>query len=210
MRFVLFPMLHLGTPSFYEDVTRRLRDCDLVVAEGIRGRSVTASALVLTYELFGRVRRDGLVVQRIDYRSLRVPVVGPDMSASEFREGWRRVPLTLRLGVWTLVPLYAMGMLFFGSREVVARNAEVDDLPTREEAEVSGDEHVAPFWRLLVDDRDAHLLSALDRIHEERCGEAIQVGVVYGASHMPAVVHHLSRRFGYWAHDADWMIVFER
>jgi len=36
------------------------------------------------------------------------------------------------------------------------------------------------------------------------------IGVVYGASHMPAVVHHLSRRFGYWAHDADWMIVFER
>lgn len=160
MRFVLFPMLHLGAPSFYEDVTRRLRACDLVVAEGIHGRSLTASALVLTYELFGRVRRDGLVVQRIDYRALGVPAVSPDMSASEFGKGWRRLPLTLRLAVWTLVPLYALGMLFFGSREVVARNAEVDDLPTREEAEVAGDEHVAPFWRLLVDDRDAHRLAS--------------------------------------------------
>jgi hypothetical protein len=53
-------------------------------------------------------------------------------------------------------------------------------------------------------------VAALDRIHEERCEEAIQVAIVYGAGHMPAVVHHLSRRFGYRASDADWMIAFER
>jgi hypothetical protein len=63
MRFVLFPMLHLGTPSFYAEVTRRLRACDLVVAEGIRGRSIQASALTLTYRLSGGARRGGLVVQ---------------------------------------------------------------------------------------------------------------------------------------------------
>jgi hypothetical protein len=62
---------------------------------------------------------------------------------------------------------------------------------------------------LVHDDRDAHLLAALARIHEARCDEAIEVAIVYGAKHMPAVVVYLSRRFGYWAGDAEWMTVFE-
>jgi hypothetical protein len=210
MRFVLFPMLHVGAPSFYEEVTRRLQACDLVVTEGIRGRSLTSSALTLTYRLFGNTNRDGLVVQHIDYSSLGVPVVGPDMSASEFREGWRHMPLMLRLLVWTVVPVYALGMLFFGSREVLARHAELDDLPSREHVEMTGDQHIAPFDQLLVDGRDVHLLAALERIHEERCNEAIQVAIVYGAGHMPTVVRYLGQRFGYWASDAEWMTIFER
>lgn len=210
MRFVLFPMLHQGAPSFYEEVTRRLRACDLVVAEGIRGRSPSSSALTLTYRLSGNARRGGLVVQDVDYGSLGVPVIGPDMSASEFGAGWRRIPPMLRLWVWALVPVYALGMLFFGSRALLARHAEVDDLPSREDVEMAANERIAPFIRLLVDDRDVRLLAALDRIHEERCNEAIQVAIVYGARHMPAVVRHLRRQFGYWARDAEWMTIFER
>lgn len=210
MRFVLFPMLHLGAPSFYNELTRRLHDCDLVVAEGIRGRSPPASALTLTYRLFGNANRDGLVVQDIDYDSLGVSVIRPDMRASEFNASWRRVPPLHRLGVWALLPVYALWMRFFGSREVVARHAEVDDLPSREDVEIADNEIAAPINKLVMDDRDALLLKALERIHEERCAETIQVAIVYSAKHMPAVVHHLSRQFGYWARDADWMIVFER
>lgn len=210
MRFVLFPMLHQGAPSFYEEVTRRLRACDLVVAEGIRGRSPSSSVLTLTYRLSGNAPRGGLVVQDIDYRSLGVPVIGPDMSASEFGAGWRRMPPMLRLSVWALVPVHALGMLLFGSRALLARHTEVDDLPSREDVEMAANERIAPFIRLLVDARDVRLLAALDRIHEERCNEAIQVAIVYGARHMPAVVRHLRRRFGYWARDAEWMTIFER
>jgi hypothetical protein len=47
MRFVLFPMIHLGTPGFYRAVTSRLGNCFLVVAEGIRGTSATGSVLTL-------------------------------------------------------------------------------------------------------------------------------------------------------------------
>ncbi len=51
---------------------------------------------------------------------------------------------------------------------------------------------------------------ALERVHEERCNEAIHVAIVYGAGHMPAVVRYLGQRFGYWASDAEWMTIFER
>jgi hypothetical protein len=210
MRFVLFPMLHVAAPGFYEEVTRRLRGCDLVLAEGIRGESLTSSALTLTYRLFGSANRDGLVEQRIDYGSLGVPVVAPDMSASEFEAGWRTIPLRLRLLAWALMPIYAIGTLFFGSRELLARHAEVDDLPSRADVEMASDEHVAPFRQAVLADRDTHLQLALERIHDEHCNEAIQVAIVYGAAHMPAVAHYLRQRFGYWACDAEWMTVFER
>jgi hypothetical protein len=44
LRFVLLPMLHLGSPAFYREVTERLGRCQVVVAEGIRGRSLIARA----------------------------------------------------------------------------------------------------------------------------------------------------------------------
>jgi hypothetical protein len=59
--FVLFPMLHLGSPGFYRAVRRRLERCDVVVVEGAGGRA--ASLITLAYRIGGRVRRDGLVNQ---------------------------------------------------------------------------------------------------------------------------------------------------
>jgi len=181
MRLVLFPMMHVGAPSFYEDVTRRLRDCDLVVAEGVSGR--LSWALTLTYRLFGDHNRDGLVVQHIDYKSLGVPVVAPDMSPAEIEAGWRHLSFGLRLSVFALVPVYALHMLLFGSREMLARHARIDDLPSPEDVTRAGDERIGPVVELIGDDRDARLLAALDRIHDERCHEPIQVAIVYGAVH---------------------------
>lgn len=37
----------------------------------------------------------------------------------------------------------------------------------------------------------------------------LEVGVVYGAAHVRAVVHYLLDRYSYFAVDAKWMTVFE-
>src|SRR5262245_56591605 len=34
-RFVLFPMLHLGSPEYFHEVHERLRACDVLVVEGV-------------------------------------------------------------------------------------------------------------------------------------------------------------------------------
>jgi hypothetical protein len=210
LRFVLFPMIHVGAPSFYEEVARRLRTFDLVVAEGIRGPSATVKALTRSYRLYGARNRDGLTLQDIDYQSLGVPVLFPDAEASTFGASWRRLPLNLRLQLMALLSLGGVGMRLFGSREAVAGLAEVDDLPSRQEMEARADPRIGPLLEILEDDRDALLLRALDTIHDERHDEALQVAVVYGAGHMGAVVHHLDRKFRYWARDAEWLTVFER
>ncbi len=84
-------------------------------------------------------------------------------------------------------------------RAVDATGMECEDLVPDQAGE---------FEEPIVDSRDRLLLSALDAIHDERCSEAIAVAVVYGAGHMPAVVHHLLGRYGYRAREADWLTVF--
>jgi hypothetical protein len=41
-------MIHLAESGFYEEVTKRLRNCDLIVAEGV-GHTAGISALMLAY-----------------------------------------------------------------------------------------------------------------------------------------------------------------
>jgi hypothetical protein len=206
MRFVLFPMLHLGSADFYREVATRLHGCQLVVAEGIRGRSTAALALTRAYRLLRRSQRLGLVVQELDLGGLGVPVIGPDMSAAEFGQRWRQLAVVPRMLVWCLVPLFACGIALFGSRRFLARGlGSLDDLPAREERVPEGFEDME---RLIVDDRDKLLLDALASIHEQRCHEPIEVAVIYGAEHMRAVVHDLSARFGYRPVSADWLNVF--
>jgi hypothetical protein len=42
LQFLLYPMLHVGQPEFYAEVTRRLHLVDLIVVEGVGGQSKAA------------------------------------------------------------------------------------------------------------------------------------------------------------------------
>ncbi len=207
LRFVLYPMLHLGSAAFYQDVAGRLGRSEIVVAEGIRGRSLVSSALTLSYRLPGRRRRLGLVVQRIDYAGLGVQVVRPDMTGSQLREGWRTVPVVQQIAIICLTPVLAIAFWLFGTRRVFARYAGIEDLPDQALSQLR--ERAPELTELIVDRRDALLVAALDDIHRDRSGELIEVAVVYGAGHMPAVAHHLLARYGYRPQSAEWLTVFD-
>jgi hypothetical protein len=208
MQVVLFPMLHLGTPVFYKRITARLRDCDIVIAEGIRGQSATTSLLTLSYRLLGRSRKLGLVVQNLPLDTLGAQVIRPDMTGAELDSRWRRtVPLLHRLLIYPVVPLFAAGMLLFGTRRILGRYLALDDLPTREQ-ELAHDSFES-IDKVIVDDRDALLVDALTSVHQQRSAEPIKVAVVYGAGHMPAVAAMLVARLGYHARSAEWLTVFD-
>jgi hypothetical protein len=61
---------------------------------------------------------------------------------------------------------------------------------------------------IIADQRDVLLCEAVTRIHAERCGEDINVAVVYGAAHVAPLVAHLRVRHGYVPRDAEWLQVF--
>jgi hypothetical protein len=208
MQIVLFPMLHLGSTGYYKAVAARLRDCQLVVAEGVRGRSATTSLLTMSYRVLGRTRRLGLVVQDLHLEGLGIPVIRPDMTGKELGSRWRQaVPLLHRLLIIPAVPVFAVGMLLFGTRRVLGRYLALDDLPTREQ-EIQSDS-TEGIDKVIVHDRDALLIDALTSIHQQRSAEAIRVAVVYGAGHMPAVAAMLVARLGYHARSAEWLTVFD-
>lgn len=207
LEFVLFPMIHLATPAFYAEFMARLGRCQLIVVEGV-GKTAVVQALTLVCRVSGRAGRWGLVTQRLALADLGVPVLCPDMSADQFRRGWRRLPVVVKLSMFILVPVYAVGVLVFGSRRFLAdRIGSTEDLPTRDE-ELAADGRFDKLAELLLDDRDALLVQALEAIHEQRSQEPISVAVVYGAAHMPAVARALAARYGYRPVGAEWVTVF--
>lgn len=207
MRVVLFPMIHLGTDAFYRAVAVRLRGCDLIVAEGVSGRSPAARALTLAYRLPARSRRLALTVQDIDYAALGVPVVRPDITARQFRARWRAVPALQRLAIWCLVPAFALAVALLGTRRTLSRHLESGDVPDVLDYQVR---RVAPqLTDLIMDHRDTLLVDCLASIHKQRHAEEIDVAVVYGAGHMPAVARELLRRYGYRPRSAEWLTVFD-
>ena len=207
MRITLFPMVHLGSPGFYRAVAARLAESDLIVAEGVAGTSVTIRALTLIWRLPARNRRLGLTVNDIDYGSLDVPVIWPDLTAGQFKKGMRSVPLLRRLEIWCLIPPVALSAALLGTRRTFSRYLDTDDLPAY------GDDAFAEAFpelsRLVLDDRDQLLVDSLESIHRTRQHDDIDVAVVYGARHMRAVTREMHRRHGYRPRTAEWLTVFD-
>jgi hypothetical protein len=56
-------------------------------------------------------------------------------------------------------------------------------------------------------DRDERLLAALSELVRTRSSERIDVAVVYGARHVPAIVRGLADRHGYRPRTAEWLTV---
>src|SRR5262249_58646690 len=96
--------------------------------------------------------------------------------------------------------------LLAGRRLLLTPDIELDDLPTREDAESGLTEELD---RVLGDERDERLLEALSQIVRTRFAERISVAVVYGAAHIPAVVHGLYNPPGYRPYAADWLTIMD-
>jgi hypothetical protein len=228
LQFEIYPMVHLAEPQFYAAVTQRLRQADLLVVEGVGGSEETVdytlnwpglemedlppkrprwdamSAMAASYKIAARFDRLGLVEQDIDYESLGVPVLCPDLTDEEFVAGWRKVPAWQRALVMAAGPLIGLNHVAFGSRRSLAANLELADTDFRELP--AGAEELVD---LIGAKRDQLLITALEAVHEVHSGDPLRVAVVYGAFHVPAVTHALRSRHGYFVRDAEWLTVFE-
>ena len=207
LQFVLYPMIHMARHGFYRDVTKRLRKAHLIVVEGVHGgrTSPLFLALTLSYRVLRLNRRAQLVEQDIDYKALGVPVIRPDVSADEFRDDWRRVPIWDRVIMWLALPVVILVRLVGGTSAIWTRAVALEDLPTPEEEVMA--EAMPEMNEAFLDRRDRRLLAALYALHDQRCDEAIEVAVVYGAGHVPAIVRGLADTYGYKPRSADWLIV---
>jgi hypothetical protein len=204
LRFQLYPMLHIGDAGFYREVTRRLRDCDLIVAEGAPDTLATR-AITLSYRLAHRNKRMNVETQSLDLLALGKPIVIPDISAEDFDAGWRRIPLPTRAMIAIGAPLYGLWLAVFGTRRWIGKHASLEDLKTNKEVLEELDDDALDD--LILGARDRLLVDELLRIHDERAHEDITVAVVYGAWHMRAVSSALLAAHRYLPRDAEWVSV---
>ena len=202
--FVLFPMLHVADADFYEEVTARLLDCDVILYEGVGG--ATSYLLTASYRFFANSDRLRLVLQKtMDLTAVRDRLIHADVSDEAFQRKWAGLPLWLRLFIPVAAPLVGLYLRFFGTRDLIAGRMGLN--LRKSECEILQDDDLDKLDGVIIDWRDRHLLTVLDR---ERCkpqNAGRTIGIVFGAKHMRAMYLHLMKKHGYRITRSEWMTV---
>ena len=205
LRFTLFPMIHVGEPAFYEDVERRLENCDVILCEGVK--SPTVSLLTLSYRFFAPNERLGLVLQSVmKLEQLHDRVVHADVSGDAFERRWSKLPFLWRHALPLIAPAYGLYLRYFGTRALLARHCAFSYRKTAEE--VLEGEDIRAVKGVLLGWRDRHLIGVIDQLRAKHRGTGAHIGVVYGAGHMRAVIRHLVRDCRYRIAGSEWVKVF--
>jgi hypothetical protein len=204
LRFTIYPMIHLAEADFYTEVSSRLREHDLIVAEGMQSPNKNVQRMTQAYRAAGGAERLGLVAQTRAVVEVGVPIIWADMTGEEFDEKWQDVPLVERLIASAGGPLAGLYLRAFGSREFLARYLPIDD-----DTAVDDWRPESGLDKLVCDEREALLVEELGRIHAERHDGPLDVAIVYGAAHALPVVTYLMAALGYVVIGAEWLTVFD-
>lgn len=208
LEFVLFPMIHVGSREFYDEVSQRLAKCSLILAEGVDSKK--ANLLTRSYRIVKKIKRMDLVTQQegMNVDSFRGKLMNADMKGSAFDQQWSSLPLALRTQIFFLMPLYVIHLFLFGTRETIAENIAVDDLPSSNEV-LLRDDDIDKLDALLIDERDQSLIRSIASLHETNGQDQKTVGIVYGAMHMRNVTSFLLHMLKYRIAKAEWITVFD-
>lgn len=201
-------MIHVGSREFFDEISKRLSACDLILAEGVKSKR--ANILTLSYRIVKRIRRMDLITQEEGMRvdGLRAKILNSDLEEQAFEERWSSLPVLMRAQLFIIVPLYVMYLFFFGTRETIAENLALEDLPSSEEI-LSWDDRFAQLDSLVVDERDKKLLEHIAKLNIDP-GDSLQtVGIVWGAFHMRRVMAFLMQKLNYRVAKAEWVNVFD-
>jgi hypothetical protein len=208
LEFLLFPMIHVGSREFYDEVSRRLSACDVILAEGVKSRK--ANILTLSYRIVKKIRRMDLVTQQegMKVSGFREKILNSDMEQLPFDERWSSLPVALKARLFIFIPVYVVYLFLFGTRETLAENIALEDLPSSEEV-LSQDASCEQLSSLLVDERDRKLIEHIVRLHDASPEDSRTIGIVYGAFHMRNAVAFLMGKLNYRVAKAEWVKVFD-
>lgn len=210
LKFALFPVFRVASPAFSRQIRARLRECDLIVAEGVEDRAPSLAGPGVPYRLAPRLRRNGLAAQ--DVSTLLpdgVAVVRPEPTGGRAEPGPQKPPWRDHAALVLAAPL--VGLAFAARRprahfiqRCFDQHLEVDDMPPVHQAERRAAAY-APAGA--GGQRDGPLLTALERIHREHAREPLTVAVVFGAQRIPQIARDLNERLGYRPREAEWLTV---
>ncbi|MCJ8272785.1 MAG: TraB/GumN family protein [Psychrosphaera sp.] len=202
LKFLIFPMVHIGDPQYYANIDQRLDACDNVVYEGVK--STKSWFLVQSYKLVVKRKSLGLVTQRsaLSLQNRGLNLIHGDTTAEAFYASWRKIPWYFRQLILLLSPLYGCWRYLTATRQSLAKGHTVDSLP--ESKEYIDEQANEAFQQALIKDRDEVLLEVLTNHIESNASNPQTTAIIYGARHMPAVIS-LLRRYGYTVTKSEWV-----
>ena len=202
-KFLLFPMVHIGSPGYYSHVHKSLEACDVVLFEGVR--TFRARVLSLSYRFVARRKRLGLVSQGASLlRGIRGRLILADVAPGEFSDNWARIPWHFRLMILLIAPVYGAYRYFTATKESIGRQMESEDV---ESSSISGETPPA-FDEAILASRDAKLVATLRSVMDSASPPAT-VGIVYGAAHMKVVTTVLMGEYHYQVERSEWLAVID-
>lgn len=202
LEFMLFPMVHVGEPQYYEEINSLLSKCEVILYEGVRSR--ITKLITLSYRLLAKKKGIGLIAQNEALRlgELSAELVHADMSTEMFEAEWARLPLKLRILMLLASPIVGLFQKLFGKKLFLALIGNVNDLPDGNGCSSEDSQ----FSKLIITERDKFLIN---KIEEQLCTRTNKatVGIVYGAKHIPAVAYLLLNKHKYHVASAQWVTV---
>lgn len=204
-RFVVLPMVHIGDKSFYDEVSCRLNGCQAIIYEGVQG--FRSKLLTQAYRITAQKRSLNLALQHDEIRieDHEAHKIHADISSEGFEANWRSLPWLQQVGLTILAPLYGFWTYLFATRESLARGKSTDSL-SNAYALRKGESAVA-IRDVILTKRDEIIVSQIDKYIEDCKGESKTAAILFGAGHMPAIVSHLSEKYGYSSKRAEWISV---
>ena len=201
----LFPMIHIGEPAFYETVYDDAFCHDVVLVEGVN--SFVVRRITSSYRWVAKAGL-GLIVQPSYRTAANLParIVHADLSADEFRSAWRKVPFWLRVLVLICSPIFGLQQRFLSTRQSLARGKSMDDLASRDDI-LTWDPTIAKLEDCLIEVRDARLIEKLREELALQKNAQKKIAIVYGASHMRAVLAELHKQ-NFVSSDSRWLTIF--
>jgi hypothetical protein len=204
-RFLLFPMIHIGSAEYYSQVHKKLDECDVIVYEGVR--TFLARVLALSYRIVARRGRLGLVAQDASLlRGLRGRLVHADIAPGEFNDNWSQVPRHIRLAILLIAPLFGGYHYLTATKESIGKQMKREDLASAEE--ITRGDCAPSLDAAIVTSRDAKLVTAIDFMIASM-NASTTIGIVYGAGHMQAVTAALMEKHHYRVNSSEWLTVFD-
>ena len=204
-RFLVIPMVHIGDRSFYDEVSNRLSGCQTIIHEGVPG--FRSRLLTQAYRITTRKRSLNLVQQRDEVRldDHDARKIHADVSSKGFATNWRELPWMQQIGLLVLAPLYGLWTYLFSTRESIAKGRSRDSLSNA--YALRNDDSAVAIRDVFVTKRDEFIVSQIDKYLDENQNNNEVAAILFGAGHMPAIISHLSEKYGYLSKKAEWVSV---
>lgn len=208
IEFTLFPMVHIGSENFYQQIAEKPSQCDLILAEGVGSKK--ANFLTISYRIVKLIKRVDLITQNegIKLSQFKDEIFNADISGKDFDKSWTSMSFYFRFLLFIFIPFYSIYMTVFGLREIIAENIATEDLPDSKET-LFQDDNTEKLDEVLVGERDKILIENIKRAISDNQEIKKKIGILYGAVHMRNIVSFLMNDLNYKIADSEWLVVFD-